>query len=411
MTNQPVSWRAILTILAVVPLTGADWPSMFGPRRDSHSTETGLNWAWGKDGPPVAWAKDVGAGFAGVAVADGSLILFHRVEDDEILTALDPATGKEKWASKARTKYRDEFNFDNGPRCVPLVAGGRVYGLGPNGDLHVVEAATGKKLWHRNLLADYEAPKGFFGVGAGPLLVGDRLLVNVGAKGAGIVAFDPATGKELGKASNDAASYSTPISAEIGGKTLAIFLTRQGLLGIDPATMKVEFTREFRARLEASVNAATPLVVKDEVFLTASYNTGAVLLKVKPGAEPEEVWANDKSLSSQYTTPVKVGEYLYGTDGRADVGTAKLRCIEWKTGDVKWTAERFGCASLIAVDGGLLALTERGELVRFDASAEGFKERARAKVLDGAVRAMPALSDGRLFVRDEKRLVCVNLKK
>lgn len=93
------------------------------------------------------------------------------------------------------------------------------------------------------------------------------------------------------------------------------------------------------------------------------------------------------------------------------MGTAQLRCVEWKTGAVKWSEERFGVASLIAVDGGLLALTESGDLVRFDASPNGYKERGRAKVLDKPVRAMPALADGRFFARDGSKLVCVSLKK
>ena len=158
------------------------------------------------------------------------------------------------------------------------------------------------------------------------------------------------------------------------------------------------------------MNAATPLVWKDEIFLTVSYATGAVLLKVK-GGEVDDVWSNDKSLSSQYNTPVRVGDYLYGLHGRSDVGTAQLRCVEWKTGKVKWSEEKFGVASIIAVDNSLLALTEGGELVRFDASPDGYKERARAAILTKPTRAAPALADGRLFARDGAKLVCVSLTK
>src|SRR5687767_12956573 len=94
-----------LSLTLALPLLKAEWPQIFGPNRDGHSSETGLNWAWGKDGPPVAWSRDVGAGFAGVAVADGSAFLFHRVGDSEVLEALDPATGKPKWKYEAPTKY------------------------------------------------------------------------------------------------------------------------------------------------------------------------------------------------------------------------------------------------------------------------------------------------------------------
>jgi outer membrane protein assembly factor BamB len=157
------------------------------------------------------------------------------------------------------------------------------------------------------------------------------------------------------------------------------------------------------------VQAATPLVWKGEIFLTVSYATGGVLLKAK-GGTVDEIWSNDKSLSSQYTTPVRVGDYLYGTHGRSDVGNAQMRCVEWKTGAVTWTEANYGVASVIAVDGGLLALTEAGDLVRFDASPESYKERARAAILKKPTRAAPALANGLLFARDGKTLVCVSLK-
>jgi outer membrane protein assembly factor BamB len=342
-------------------------------------------------------------------VAGKTVYLFHRIGREEVLTALDAATGEPRWSTSAPTRYVDDFGFDDGPRCVPVVADGRVFTLGANGDLHAVEAATGKKLWHRNVRADYTAPKGYFGVGAGPIVLGDRVLVNVGGKGAGIVAFDAATGKELWKATDDPASYAAPNTVRLGDRTFAVFLTRTGLVVLDPADGSVKSTRHFRSRLDASVNAAAPVVRGDEVFLTSSYGVGGALLKLGE-AEPEEVWANDRSLSCHYNTPVRVGEYLYGVDGRQEGGGARLRCVAWKTGEVKWSVDRFGVASLIAVDGGLLAVRETGELVRFAADPAGFKEQTRAKVLDGTVRAAPALADGRLYVRDEKRLVCVKLK-
>jgi outer membrane protein assembly factor BamB len=389
--------------------SAADWPQLFGPTRDGHSTETKLIWNWPKGGPPVAWKKDIGTGWAGPVVAGDTLLLFHRVGDDEVLAALEPATGKEKWTAKYVTKYRDDFDFDNGPRATPLVADGKIFTLGANGDLHAWELASGKELWGKNVRDDYKAVKGYFGVACSPILVGGKLLVNVGGKGAGVVAFDPATGKELWKATDDAASYSSPTAAEIDGKTAAVFLTRFGLRVLDPANGKVLYELAWRPRLEASVQAATPLVWKDEIFLTVSYSTGAVLAKVK-GGELTDVWSNDKSLSSQYNTPVRVGDFLYGLHGRSDVGTAQLRCIEWKTGAVKWSEEKFGVAAIIAVDGGLLALTETGDLVRFDASPDGYKERGRATILAKPTRAAPALADGRLYARDGAKLVCVKLK-
>lgn len=401
---------AILTLGANGLLaSAADWPNLHGPNRDGHSAETGFSADWGKSPPEIAWSLDVGHGWAGVAVADGKAFLFHRIEAKEILRAFDQATCKEIWNYAAPTRYRDEFDFDDGPRCVPVVACGRVFALGANGDLHAVEAATGKKLWHRNLVEDYKPKKGYFGVGSSPILVADKLLVNVGGKGAGIVAFDPATGKELWKGTNDAASYSTPVPFDLGGKTRVAFLTRAGLVVLDPTDGSVKFTRDFRSRLDASVNAASPVIRDGQIFLSSSYGVGGLLLK--PTADGwDDVWANDTSLTCHYNTPVRVGKHLYGIHGRQEGGAAELRCVEWDTGTVKWTEKNFGCASLIAVDGRLIAVRETGEIVHFLDDPSKFASAGKFAALPGTVRAAPALSDGRLYVRDEKKLVCVKLR-
>ena len=398
----------IALVLLIPVLLAADWPGYLGPTRDGQSAETQLNWDWPKEGPPAAWKIPVGAGFAGVAVADGKLFLFHRVENDEVLTALDPASGKEIWKFTYRTKYRDDFGFDNGPRCVPLLVKNTVFVYGADGDLHAIDT-RGKKLWGKNLLAEYKPKKGYFGVGAGPVHIGGKLLVNVGAKGAGIVAFDPETGAELWKSSDDGPSYSTGTTMELNGKSHAVFFTRAGLLVVDPVDGKVALSHPWRPRIDASVNAATPLIRGDEIFLATSYGTGAILLKPK-GAEVDEIWSSDKAISAHYNTPVRVGDYLYGIDGRQEGKGARLRCIEWRTGTVLWTQEKFGIASLIVVDGGILAVTEDGEVVRFDASEKKYVERGRAALLTGVARAAPALADGRLYLRNEKELICVKLK-
>lgn len=391
-------------LLALLPLlAAADWPGFLGPTRDGQSADTGLNWDWARTKPAADWAFDVGSGNAGPVAAGGVVFVFHRLGDEEVLTAVVADTGKPKWTYKATARGTD------GPQVAPLVVKDTVFALGYGGKLHAVHAKTGEKVWVRDLTKEYAPPEGYFGVGAGLLHVGGKLIVNVGAKGAGVVAFDAATGKEMWKATDDPPSYSTPTAIDLGGKPHAVVFTRTGLVVLNAGTGEVKYKHRHRSRIDASVNAATPLVWKDEVFLTAQYGTGAVLLKLS-GKEPEEVWANDTSLSCQYDTPVRVGEFLYGVHGRQDTGAADLVCVEWKTGAVKWKQPRFGVAHLIAVDGGILALTEAGELVRFDASPKGYMERARAAVLDGLTRAAPALADGRLYLRNEAKLVCVKLR-
>jgi outer membrane protein assembly factor BamB len=396
-------------ILLFVPfLIAADWPQHFGPNRDSHSPEAGLARTWPKEGPPQVWKYDVGVGWAGPVVAGERLIMFHRLENQEIVECLD-MTGKQKWKSNYRTKYSDDFNFDDGPRSTPLIADKKVFTLGADGELRAWELETGKAIWDRNINTDYKVEKGYFGVATSPIIVGGHLLINVGVKGAGVVAFDPATGKEVWKASNDGVSYSSPVAAKVGGEELAIFFTRAGLLAIEPTAGKVRYAHPWRPRLNASVNAATPIVVGDRMYISTSYSTGAIVLEAKKG-ELKEVWSGDDSLSNHFNTPVYIQGYLYGIDGRQEAG-ARLRCVEWDTGKVRWTQEKFGCAGLIAVDGLLIATTENGDVVLIEPNAERYKELGRAKVLDSPVRAMPALAGGKLFVRDKTKLVALDVMK
>jgi len=285
-----------------------------------------------------------------------------------------------------------------------VVAGGRVYTLGAAGVLTALELASGRKVWQRALADDYEMRDSFFGVASSPLVEGDRVIVNVGAKGAGIVAFAADTGKELWKADDHEASYASPIAATVDGARHVFFFTREGLVGLDPADGRVRFSLRWRSRQHASVNAATPVLEGNLLFLSASYQTGALVLKVSAD-RVEEVWKGDNVLSCHYNTSVAHEGYLYGIDGRQEQG-ARLRCVELKTGKVRWTKEGFGCASLVRAGGQVVALTEEGDLVLFDASPEGYRERARARVLGGSCRAEPALAGGRLYGRDGRKLAC-----
>lgn len=408
--------RRLALLLLVAAGLGADWPQFLGPTRNGVSTETGLLDTWPKKGPRVLWDRAVGAGYSSPVVAGGRLVLFHRVGDKEVVECLDPATGKRKWEYSYPTSYTDDYGKGDGPRSTPAVSGDRVFTLGAEGVLTCLGLRDGKKLWQKKLPDEYDFRKGFFGVATSPLVEGDLVLVNVGAKGAGIVAFHKETGKEAWKATDHEASYSSPVAATLAGVRQALFFTREGLVSLDPRTGKVRFSKRWRSRQFASVNAATPLVLPgDHVFLTASYGTGAVLLKVaKDGAE--EVWKGNDILSAHYNTPVRVGRYLFGFDGRQEEG-ARLRCVDWKAGKVRWTEPpadaggSYGCGAILAADGKLVILNESGELILAEANGEKYKEKARAAVLGSPCRAYPALASGRLYAHDGKKLVCLDLRK
>jgi outer membrane protein assembly factor BamB len=399
---------AVMTV-ALVNVTAQDWPQILGPGRNGIYTGPPIVASFPRSGPPQIWARDIGAGFAGPAVSAGTLVLFHRVNNREVVEAMDAATGKTRWTFDYATSYRDDFGFDEGPRAVPVIAEGRVFTHGADGWLHGLDFATGRQLWSVDTRRVFDAPKGYFGVAASPLVDGTRVMVNVGGKTGGIVAFDAASGKTLWTSTRDEASYSAPVITDIGGVRTAVFFTRTGLVALDPSNGSIRYEYRWRARMAASVNAAAPIVVKDQIFLSASYGTGAVLLQVANNAV-KPVWSGDESLSNHYSTSVHKDGYLYGFDGRQEFGQ-RLRCVELATGKVMWNVDGFGAGTLLIAGDALVIMRESGELALAPASPKAFRFNARAQLLPGVVRAYPALADGRYFVRNDRQLRAFDLTR
>lgn len=400
-------------VLFAIPTLAEDWPQIRGPERDGVYRGNDLAESWPAAGPSQLWDKKVGDGLANVAVANGRVILFHRVGDEDVVEALDAKTGKGVWSFRYPTTYRDSFGFDPGPRAGPVIAGGQIYTFGAQGMLHCLRFTDGKMVWSLDTHAEFGVSQGFFGAAGTPLVEGTRLFLNAGGSdGAGLIALDKDTGRVLWTATDDEASYSSPVAAEFGGKPHVVFFTRNGLQAADPATGEIRFEQRWRSRSRASVNAAMPIVVGGLIFVSSSYGAGATLLKAN-GAAIEKVWSSDEALSNHYATSVYHDGYLYGFHGRQEYGQ-ELRCVEWETGKVRWREPgmKAGTVMLAATPAGdrLLVLRENGELILAEASPAGFKSVARAKILNGVVRAYPALADGRLYARNGKRLVCLDLR-
>ena len=394
------------TISAQTP--SADWPQYFGPDRNGTYQGPALASTWPANGPRVVWRKEVGEGFSGPVVSGGRVILFHRVANREVVESLDARTGAGQWRYDYTTTYRDDFGFDEGPRAVPVVAGGVVYTFGAEGQLHAVDLATGKRRWSEDTMRRFKVEKGFFGAAGSPLVEDGRVIANIGGPGAGIVAFDAATGTVVWTTGDDEASYSSPIGAMLGGKRVVVFLTRDRLVGVDPATGHAQFQRPWRARQNASVNAATPIVVGDRIFVSAEYGPGAGVLRLADG-KLFDLWTSNDALSNHYATSVYRDGVLYGFHGRQEFGQS-FRAVEFGTGRVIWDQNRFLAGSVMLAGDRLLIMREGGELVLADASPAAFTVRARAQVLPAVVRAFPALANGYLYVRNEKTLICLDLR-
>ena len=278
----------------------------------------------------------------------------------------------------------------------------------------VESAQPQKPLWSVDVKADFQAPNGFFGMACSPLVEGDGVLLSIGgAKGAGTVAFHRTTGNLLWKASDDEASYASPVAATIGGQRYALFFTRKGFLAIDPLGGGIRFQYDWHSPNHTSVNAATPLVLGDTIFLSPCYGTGAILLQLQE-QRVDKLWSGDDLLSNHYATSVELNGFLYGVHGRTDPGfnpRPKLRCVDLKRRVVCWETDSIGAATIIRAAQRLIILNEKGELIEVAANPERFLPECRAQVLKSQVRAFPALAQGLFYARSKSQLVCLDLRK
>jgi outer membrane protein assembly factor BamB len=436
---------SILLILAALPLLsvrGSDWPSFLGPTGNSVSAETGIK-PWPKDGLRVVWSLKVGEGFAVPTVSKGKLYFVDRVGDTVRLRSLDPKTGKTHWTYSYETKYEDRFGYNGGPRCCPVVDDDRVYLYGPDGMLACVNSATGKEVWKVDTAKQYGVIQNFFGVGSTPVVEKDLLIAVVGGSpkgseevdfaklkgnGTAVVAFDKKTGKERWRASSELAGYASPVVTTVGKRRLCLVFARGGLIALDPATGKEDFHFPYRAKSLESVNAANPVVVGDRVFLSETYGPGGVLVEVKPG-KCKVVWSDadkgrEKSMQCHWNTPIHVDGYLYGSSGRHDTN-AELRCVELATGKVMWSVPRLGRTSLLLVDGHFVCQGEYGDLRLLKVNPKKFEQVSRMEVypadkqgkpdreadplLSYPCWAAPVLANGLLYERGRDYLVCLEL--
>jgi outer membrane protein assembly factor BamB len=428
--------HVLILALFAAPAAAADWPQWMGPKRDNVWRETGIVEKFPAGGPKVVWRASVAGGYSGPAVAHRKVYVGDfvsalgsktetyergKVDGTERVLCFDERTGKQLWSFEYPARYT--VSFPTGPRVTPTVDDGRVYFVGAEGRLSCLDAETGKVVWQQDFIKDYGAKTPLWGFAGHPLVDGDRLIVIAGGEGACVVAFDKKTGKELWKSLNAAEpGYSTPTILEAGGRRQVLVFHAESVNGLDPETGK----RLWGVPLKATNGAAIMSPVRDGDYLFAgAFHTvckGMKLSADKPGAEV--VWTGDKKTGAYPVNgqPHAEGGYLY-----ANCQDGELRCVEMATGRRLWeTLAPLGgkggqCATVFLVKNGerFFLFTDRGELIIARLSPKGYEEIDRAQVIEPTGRAMgrdviysmPAFANRRMYVRNDKELVCVSLAK
>lgn len=412
---------------------GADWESFLGKNSNSYSPEKGIA-PWPASGPKILWGARMAEGYSMPAISRGRAFLFDQAKGTARLRCCNSENGKELWSFTYDSDYQDSYGYSNGPRCYPVVDGARVYILGPEGLLHCINISNGKVIWKINTVADFNVIQNFFGVGSTPTIDGELLLVPVGGSpkgsdkndfsqlkgnGSAVVAFNKYTGKIVYQFSNELASYSSPLIATIDNRKYGLHFARGGLIGFEPATGKQDFFFPWRSRILESVNAATPVVVGNKIFISETYGPGSALLEVNKGAIKvlwdDETRGRDKAMLAHWNTPIHVDGFIYGSSGRHK-SNAELRCIELNTGKVKWSVPELTRCSLLQVDGHFICQAEDGLLYLIKINPEKFEKVSVASLSANGVSLLqepcwsaPVLSHGLLYVRGRNTLICIDL--
>jgi outer membrane protein assembly factor BamB len=337
-------------------------------------------------------------------VAESLVLTIEQRRDQEVLAAYDASTGRERYTVSWKGDFREAMGGD-GPRSTPTYDHGLVYALGAEGELRCVRAASGQPVWRTNILTDAGAKNIEWGMAASPLVVDNLLIVLPGGSGGqSVVAYDKLTGKRLWSALDDKAAYVTPVVATLAGQRQLVVVTAPRVVGLTVEQGKLLW--EYPWRTEYDVNSAQPLFPAPDRFLISSgYDHGAALVQIeRDGAafRARELWQS-KAMKNKFNSSVLREGVVYGLDDGI------LAAMDAATGKRLWKGGRYGFGQLLLAGAHLVVLTESGEVVLVEANPAAHRELARFEALSGKTWNVPALAQGRLYVRNTTDLACYRI--
>ncbi|MDB6148703.1 MAG: Pyrrolo-quinoline quinone [Chthoniobacter sp.] len=431
-----LSFHAAPKALAPSAVT-SEWPRLLGPTHNATSPETRLLHRLPEAGPRVVWELAKGSGFGGPAIAGDRLVLFHRVGNRESVECVRAENGAPLWSFDYAAPYRPRYGGSEGPRTSPVIAGQSVFSFGITAQLHCLDLATGAVRWKRDLAAELQMTPAFFGHGSTPLVLGTRLIVQVGGKWRGeainTACFDAESGELIWTTPHAwGASYASPIPAQLQGKQCVLVFAggesdppTGGLLVIDAATGAVLGSAPHRAEIRESVSASSPVLIEQigslpRVIVSEAYSAGGAGLEVSPDFKIRELW-KAPGFGLYWMTPIVRAGCVFGFSGLGE-RLSELVCCDLVTGKELWRNDLgggFGRGSLLSVDSGVLCLGEFGDLAWLELSARGVEVKSRAKLFNAPETwTLPAISRGLLYVSQNEqgaagtkpRLICYDLR-
>ena len=437
-------FAAVLVIgLCIRPASADDWPQWLGPDSASEWHEAGIRTAFAEGDLAAKWSTPCGYGYAGPAVADGKLFLFdYEITDGEVennpgrpvelkgnerLHAIDIATGDVVWTKGMPVDYY--VSYPGGPRATPAIDGDHVYTLGTEGDLVCRQTADGEQVWHVNLLETYGVKTPIWGHSSCPLVIGELVYVMVGGEGTAIVAFNKQTGEEVWRAlSANEPGYAAPSAIELDGKQCVVAFHPTGVSILEAGTGTELWTKPLTPKYGMSI--AVPRRLGERMFVTA-YGE-AMLIEGVGSGDPKITWKSNASRKAVYcsnASPYFAEDVIVG----CDIESSQLIAVDPSTGERLWENQevlvgpdpgrraRHGTAFVVrhTPSGRYFLFNEMGELIACDLTRDGIEIHGRASIIDATnetwgrsvVWSHPAFADGCVFARNDKEVVCIDLKE
>jgi outer membrane protein assembly factor BamB len=403
----------LIALFFLMPATTAlaqDWAQWGGPHRNFISDTKGLATTWPATGPRRLWQRELGEGYSAIAVEHGMLFTMYRKGDNEVAIALDAASGKTVWEYSYAAPFSPEYDMSNGPgpHATPLVDGNMVFTSGATGKLHCLDKKTGKLLWSHDLIKEFQGTVRVNGYSCSPLAYKDEIVMMVGGPSSSLVAFNRQNGSVVWKKHDFRNSTSSPIIINVDGQDQLVAFMWGDIVGVDPNNGNLLWSHPHPA--EHGLNTSTPVWGSDNLlFVSSGYGGGSRVLKLTRAGDKttvEELWANSL-MRIHFSNAIRVGDFVYGSSG--DFGPAPFTAVNVKTGNVAWRNRSFPRASFLFADGRFIILDEDGHLLLATATAEGLTVTSKAELLQNQSWTVPSLSGTRLYLRDRKNILALEL--